>query len=180
MKNLEDLGGWYLRIGINNLRGSTGTWKIQAWPSQWFLSGTESYRIFDDPLSRSVGRSFALHRKPSEGPQTQTNASFDMVIVSTQESADLANKRRRQLTTARANRTTGLTNVRAANWVPEVEFSPFRMLTCRQMTFPSCCFFFIWICTAGCEMQENNHRDNGFVSGWLDWRTLLGRSLLPF
>ena len=23
-------------------------------------------------------------------------------------------------------------------------------------------------------MQENNHRDNGFVSGWLDWRTLLG------
>ena len=28
----------------------------------------------------------------------------------------------------------------AANWVPEVEFSPFRALTRRQMTFPSCCW----------------------------------------
>ena len=69
----------------------------------------------------------------------QTKASFDMVIVSVQESADLANKRRRQLTTARANRTTGLTNVRAANWVPEVEFSPFCALSRRQMTFSFCC-----------------------------------------
>lgn len=124
-----------------NLRESTGTWKIQAWPSQWFLSGTESYRIFDDPLSRSVGRSFALRRKHSEGSQrsTQTKASFDMVIVSAQESADLANDRRRQLTTARANRTTGLTNVRAANWVPEVEFSPFRVRLSSHLTLRCLC-----------------------------------------
>ena len=101
----------------------------------------ESYRIFGDPRSRSMGRSFALHRKHSEGSQrsTQTKASFDMVIVSAQESADLANDRRRQSTTARANRTTGLTNVRAANWVPEVEFSPFCALSRRQMTFPFFC-----------------------------------------
>ena len=30
--------------------------------------------------------------------------------------------------TARANQTAGLTNGRAANWAPEVEFSPFRAL----------------------------------------------------
>ena len=33
---------------------------------------------------------------------------------------DLATERGRQLTTARANQTTGLTNGRAANWAPEV------------------------------------------------------------
>ena len=37
-------------------------------------------------------------------------------------------ERERQLMTARANQTTGLTNGRAANWAPEVEFSPFRAL----------------------------------------------------
>ena len=117
-----------------NLKNSSLTF---AMIFQW----QESYRIFDDPRSRSMGRSFALHRKHSEGSQrsTQTKASFDMVIVSAQESADLANDRRRQLTTARANRTTGLTNVKAANWVPEVEFSPFWALSRRQMTFPFCC-----------------------------------------
>ena len=44
----------------------------------------------------------------------------------------------RQLTTARANQKTGLTNDRAANWAPEVEFSPFRTLSRRQMTFQFC------------------------------------------
>ena len=44
----------------------------------------------------------------------------------------------RQLTTARANQKTGLTNDRAANWAPEVEFSPFRALSRRQMTFQFC------------------------------------------
>ena len=34
--------------------------------------------------------------------------------------------------TERANQTTGLTNDRAANWAPEVEFSPFRTLSHRQ------------------------------------------------
>ena len=43
------------------------------------------------------------------------------------------------MTTARANQTTGLANGRAANWAPEVEFSPFRALSRRQMTFPFCC-----------------------------------------
>ena len=48
-------------------------------------------------------------------------------------------ERERHLTTARANQTTGLTNGRARNWEPEVEFSPFRALSRRQMTFPFCC-----------------------------------------
>ena len=45
----------------------------------------------------------------------------------------------RNFMTARANQITGLTNGRAANWAPEVVFSPFRALFCRQLTFPSCC-----------------------------------------
>ena len=53
--------------------------------------------------------------------------------------ADLATERDRQLITARANQTTGLTNGRAANWVPEVVFSRFRALSRRQLTFPSSC-----------------------------------------
>ena len=40
----------------------------------------------------------------------------------------VATERERQLTTARANQTTGLTNDTAANWAPEVEFSPYRAL----------------------------------------------------
>ena len=43
------------------------------------------------------------------------------------------------MTTTRPNQTTGLTNGRAANWVPEVAFSPFRVLSRRQLTFPFCC-----------------------------------------
>ena len=53
--------------------------------------------------------------------------------------ADLVTERERWLTTARANQTTGLTNSRAANWAPEVEFSPIRALSRRQMTLPFCC-----------------------------------------
>ena len=45
--------------------------------------------------------------------------------------ANLATERERQLTTARANQTTGLTNGRAASRAPEVGFS--------QMTLPFCC-----------------------------------------
>ena len=48
----------------------------------------------------------------------------------------VATERERQLTTARANQTTGLTNDTAANWAPEVEFSPYRAPSCRQETFP--------------------------------------------
>ena len=42
------------------------------------------------------------------------------------------------MTTARENQTTGLTNGRAANWASEVEFSPYRALSRRQMTFSFC------------------------------------------
>ena len=50
-----------------------------------------------------------------------------------------ADLRERQMTTARANLTSDLTNGRAANWVPEVVFSPFRALSRRQPKFPSRC-----------------------------------------
>ena len=53
--------------------------------------------------------------------------------------AVLAKERGRQLTTAHANQTTGLTNGRAANWAPEVVFSPVRALFRLQLTLPSCC-----------------------------------------
>ena len=53
--------------------------------------------------------------------------------------ADLATERERQLKTVRAIPATGLTNGRAANWAPEVVLCPFRALSRRQMTFPSCC-----------------------------------------
>ena len=49
---------------------------------------------------------------------------------------DLATEQERQLKTARVNQTTGLTNDRAANWALEIAFSPFRVLSCRQLTFP--------------------------------------------
>ena len=58
------------------------------------------------------------------------------------KSTDLATKqtkRERHLATARANLTTGLTNGRAANCPPEVEFSRFRALSRRQMTIPFSC-----------------------------------------
>ena len=47
---------------------------------------------------------------------------------------DLAIERERQLTTTRANQTTGLTNGRAVNWAPEIAFSPFRAPSRRQLT----------------------------------------------
>ena len=53
--------------------------------------------------------------------------------------ADLARERKRQLTTARANQTTGVINGRAANWAPEVAFSPFRAISRPQLTFPFRC-----------------------------------------
>ena len=48
-------------------------------------------------------------------------------------------ERERQLTTTRANQTTGLTNGRAASWAPEVVFSPFRALSRSQLTLLFCC-----------------------------------------
>jgi len=55
-------------------------------------------------------------------------------IVLEHQQADLATERERQMTTAWANQTTGLTSGRVANWAPEAEFSPFRALSRRQMT----------------------------------------------
>ena len=46
-----------------------------------------------------------------------TKAKSPLILL-----ADLATERKRQLTTTRANQTTGLTNSRAANWPPEVAF----------------------------------------------------------
>ena len=52
---------------------------------------------------------------------------------------DLATKQERQLTTACINQTTDLTNDRAANWAPEVMFTPFCALSPPQLAFPFCC-----------------------------------------
>ena len=52
---------------------------------------------------------------------------FHTVRDPVNEMAELATERKK-FTTARANQTTGLTNHRAANWAPEVAFSPFRAL----------------------------------------------------
>ena len=52
----------------------------------------------------------------------------------TNNQADLTTEREHQLTTARANQTTGLTNDTAANWAPEVECSPYRALSRRKMS----------------------------------------------
>ena len=52
---------------------------------------------------------------------------FHTVRDPVNEMAELATERKK-FTTARANQTTGLTNDRAANWAPEVAFSPFRAL----------------------------------------------------
>ena len=51
--------------------------------------------------------------------------------------ADLATERQHQLTTARANETSGLTNGRAEKWAQEVAFSLFHALSRRQLTFPN-------------------------------------------
>ena len=63
---------------------------------------------------------------------------FNISLSERKRQSDLATERERQLTTKPLNQTTGLTNGRAANWASEVEFSPFRALSRRQMTFPFC------------------------------------------
>ena len=50
-----------------------------------------------------------------------------------QKKADLATERELQLTTARGGQTTDLTNCTAANWAPEVAFSPFVPFSRRQL-----------------------------------------------
>ena len=68
-----------------------------------------------------------------------TNQTFFAGEITTGEyhrHPDLATEQESQLTTVRANQTTGLTNGRAVNWAPEAEFSLFRAISRRQMTFP--------------------------------------------
>ena len=87
--------------------------------------------------NRSRGRTKQL--SDSEKRPLSVDVPRSKRVVYPGHEADLATERERQLTTVRADQTTGLTNGRAANWAPEVVFSPFRALSRRQLTFPSCC-----------------------------------------
>ena len=96
----------------------------------------------------------------------------------------LATERERRLTTVRANQTTGLTNGRGTNWTPEVKFSRFRALSCRQMTLliqPIMCLRYRdryaassqiswWICSKDwfiCKSAvKRSHRENLGVRSW--------------
>ena len=78
--------------------------------------------------------------KKKSGTQAAGECVTDVLTTFWSLLSDLATERNvTELTTARANQTTGLTNDCAANWAPEVEFSPFCALSRRQMTFPFCC-----------------------------------------
>ena len=68
------------------------------------------------------------------GGENHTSVSrfVTSIVVDYHEQADLATEWERQLTTARANQTTGLTNGRGANWAQEIEFSPFHVLSPNQ------------------------------------------------
>ena len=83
-----------------------------------------------------------------ESPKSRNIDNFcfqkDLMMILTslnwrQNPLQSATEWERQLTTARANQRTGLTNGRVTNCAPEVELSPFRALSCPQLTFPSCC-----------------------------------------
>ena len=105
--------------------------KTLAWePSHYPDLGSALGRF---PFNKNFGLKF---RKPHElngivhsgcTDPTQGTARFPIRLI-------LATDRERQLTTAPANQTTGLTNATAANWAPEVEFSAYRALSRRQMT----------------------------------------------
>ena len=71
-------------------------------------------------------------RKAREAPRPE---GFKWKALGTRLRARRREERERQLTTVRANQTTSLINGRATNWAPEVEFSPIRGLSSRQMTF---------------------------------------------
>ena len=58
--------------------------------------------------------------------------------------------------TACRNQTTGLTNGKEVNWAPEVEFSPFHMLSRRQLTFPFCCYISLIYSCHDMESEESD------------------------
>ena len=68
-----------------------------------------------------------------------TNTAAVSLFCTLIKCVDLATERERQLTTARAIQTTGLTKGRAANWSPEGAFSPFSTLSRRELTFAYGC-----------------------------------------
>ena len=82
----------------------------------------------------------SFSRPAARAPWKAYSEPSEIVSISQHNDwADLATEQECQLTTARANQTTGLTNGKAANWAPGVEFSPYRTLSRRQMTFRFCC-----------------------------------------
>ena len=42
------------------------------------------------------------------------------------------------------------------NWAPEVEFSPFHALSCRQLTFPFCCYISLIYSCHDIESEESD------------------------
>ena len=54
---------------------------------------------------------------------------------------------------------------RTANWVPEVAFSPFRVLSRRQQTFPFCCLISLVIWGTGTGKAKTLKFPNGDI-GW--------------
>ena len=93
-------------------------------------------RLFD------ISRFTVFERNSGEGRRSEVSLkemNVNIYIYLLGYWADLATDRERQLTTARANQSNGLTNGRATNWAPEVKFGRFRALSRRQMTFPFCC-----------------------------------------
>ena len=42
------------------------------------------------------------------------------------------------------------------NWAPEVEFSPFHALSCRQLTFPFCCYISLIYSCHDMESEESD------------------------
>ena len=73
--------------------------------------------------------------KSAPPPKINPGSAPESICVHwNQHYGDLATERECQLTTARANHTTGSTSGRAANWAPEVVFSLFRTLSRRQLS----------------------------------------------
>ena len=99
-------------------------------------------------FERNCGKMYSCHLFPYGGLTLRSHYTgqllhqlkkYNEIGLLFTHQADLATERERQMTTASANQTTGLTNDRVANWALEVEFRPFRALSRRQMTFPFCC-----------------------------------------
>ena len=76
------------------------------------------------PAFSFYGHCFSSNFRPNYLYESKDTQQYKFGGVKSYQ-ADLATERKRHLTTARANQRSGLTNSRAANWAPEVAFSPF-------------------------------------------------------